>query len=176
MIGAIGLTESDEKKHSMEDNWLWYLSGVMDTAVVMTVNIKQDDRRKLNHEILPQISFSRPKEIESVFGLIEDYCEVNDVEFRVHNTENSNRLFIEKPESIENFLEPIAGGFIQQQERVDYFLDEVVPMFEGGSPDTKKEFFEIVKKYEQLRQYPIQTKSTKFKSTYFKAIWEDELE
>jgi hypothetical protein len=80
---------------------------------------------------------------------------------------------IEGADNILRFIEPILEGFIQQRDRADFFLDEVLPKLERGVQDSKLEFIEAMKVVDELAQYPIQPhSSSKYDADYFRDEWD----
>lgn len=157
----------------MEEHWLWYLTGAMDTAATISVKVHKDDRVNIGYELYPKISFSRQKGVDSVFGMVDEYLENKTVNYRIDDLDNSNRLQIQNAEDIRLFLEPIVDGFIQQRDRVEYFLDEVLPLFEDGSPRSKEKFIEAMEAVDGLAQYPIQPRGgSKYDADYFRDEWD----
>jgi len=78
-----------------------------------------------------------------------------------------------KTEDIRKFLDPIVDGFIQQQrDRAEYFLDQVLPLFENGSPKSEEKFIEAMEVVDGLAEYPIQPRqSSKYDADYFREEW-----
>jgi len=168
------LTTPTENTYSMEDQWLWYLAGAIDSNATISVQISKDDRLKLGYKIEPNVVYSRPKAVEQAIGMAEEYATENSVKYKIREVENSVRLKINDAESASRFLTPIIEGFVQQRERTEFFLDEVLPVLEKN-PQTKTEFLEAVAKFESLQQYPIESHTTKYSWTYFKEKWSDEI-
>jgi hypothetical protein len=155
----------------MEDNWLWYLSGSMDTAISMTVNIRKNAKRSLDYVMMPRIMYSRPKAVDSVFGMIDEYATDVGANYRFEEMQTSNRIIIENAGHCRRFLEPIVGGFVQQKERAEFFLEEVLPNFEDGHPETEEEFMEVVELMEELEDMPIGGRKRKYDVNYFREEW-----
>lgn len=171
MSGTTGLTPTTGEGNSMEENWLWYLSGSMDSILRMVVNIRKSQNSKLGYQITPEMTFARPDEVESVFGMVDEYVEDVGSGYSIEESSSSKRMVIRGEEDARKFLEPIVGGFVQQRDRADFYLNEILPMFEDGSPDTKSEFLEIVEKVEELREYPITSYESKYDAEYFRRRW-----
>jgi len=104
----------------------------------MTINVQKDNRNNVGYILLPKFYFSRPTDVKSVFGMIDEYLENTTITYQIKEFEKSNRLEIQNGEDIRKFLDPIVDGFIQQRDRAEYFLDQVLPLFENGSPKSEK--------------------------------------
>lgn len=157
----------------MEEHWLWYLTGTIDTSATMTVNIQKDSRYDTGYALYPKFFFSRPKEIKSIFGMVDEYLEDTTITYRVKELEKTNRLEIQNAQDIQIFLEPIVDGFIQQQDRAEYFLDEVIPLFEDGSPQSQEKFIEAMEVVDGLAEYPIHPRGgSKYSADYFREEWD----
>lgn len=156
----------------MEDHWLWYLSGAVDTSATMTTHVQKDDRSDIGYILSPKFYFSRPNSVQSVFGMIDEYLEDTTVSYRLKELERSNRLEIQNPNDIRTFLEPILDGFVQQRERADFYLNELLPLLDSGSPKSKEKFIEAMEVVDELAEYPIQPrKGSKYDADYFREEW-----
>lgn len=170
-MSSVELTHVGTMVNSMEEEWLWYLTGAIDSTGSINVKIQQDTRLSLGYSITPFIHFTRPESTEPVLGMIDEYCEEMNSKVNYRDINTSIRAEITGVENIRNFLEPIAGGMIQQQERIEYFLDEVLPHFNDGPPQSKKEFIEVMKVVDELKKYPIVSGSSKYSTEYFREEW-----
>lgn len=156
----------------MEENWLWYLSGAIDTSSTMTVHVQKEDRVDIGYALSPKFYFSRQKGVESIFGMVDEYLEDTTITYHIKELERSNRLEIQNSDDIQHFLEPIVDGFIQQRERADYYLDKVLPLLAGGSPKSKEKFIEAMEVVDELAEYPIQPRrNSKYDADYFREEW-----
>ncbi|ACM57227.1 hypothetical protein [Halorubrum lacusprofundi] len=156
----------------MEEHWLWYLTGAVDTSATMTINVQKDNRNNVGYILLPKFYFSRPTDVKSVFGMIDEYLENTTITYQIKEFEKSNRLEIQNGEDIRKFLDPIVDGFIQQRDRAEYFLDQVLPLFENGSPKSEEKFIEAMEVVDGLAEYPIQPRqSSKYDADYFREEW-----
>ncbi|WP_141212565.1 LAGLIDADG family homing endonuclease [Halorubrum sp. Hd13] len=155
----------------MEEHWMWYLSGVVDTVGTFTTKIQKSSQRKIGYKIIPVVYLTRPNNIESIFGMVDEYTDKMGVRYRIDETKTTNRLVIENIESIRNFIEPIIDGFVQQRERAEFFLDEVLPAFEDRTHE-KEEFMELIQLADELRDYPIERGSSKYDADYFREEWD----
>ncbi|WP_143414713.1 hypothetical protein [Halorubrum sp. SD683] len=156
----------------MEEHWLWYLAGTVDTSATLTVKVQKDDRIDLGYKLFPRFYFARPKSVESIFGMVDEYLEDTTASYRIKELDRSNRLEIQNPEDIRTFIEPLLDGFIQQRDRAEYYLDEVLPLLENGSPKSEKKFIEAMEIIDGLSQYPIQPRTTsKYDADYFRGEW-----
>jgi len=139
---------------SVEEHWLWYLTGAVDTSATMTINVQKDNRNNVGYILLPKFYFSRPTDVKSVFGMIDEYLENTTITYQIKEFEKSNRLEIQNGEDIRKFLDPIVDGFIQQRDRdFEYFLDQVLPLFENGSPKSEEKFIEAMEVVDGLAEY-----------------------
>jgi hypothetical protein len=155
----------------VEENWLWYLAGTADTAMNLSVNVNKDNRLKINYAITPVLTLSRPKEALEIFNLLEDYAKEQDVKYRFETSSSTDVFRVDNPESIRNFLEPIAPGFIQQQEKVEMMLEDFLPLFEDGRPTDEDEFLEAMEIADEMRRLPIEGRSGKYTAGYFYDEW-----
>lgn len=157
----------------MEDDWLWYLAGSLDSTLTITARYQKDSRFGIGYSISPVLRFSRPPEVDSVFNLVGEYAEENDVEYRVEALEGIDRVVVREPESVRRFLEPVAGVFIQQDERTEVMLNKFLPLFEDGRPTGERKFIEAVKVADKMRELPIQShKKGKYDVDYFREEWD----
>jgi len=100
--------------------------------------------------------------------MIDEYLENTTITYQIKEFEKSNRLEIQNGEDIRKFLDPIVDGFIQQRDRAEYFLDQVLPLFENGSPKSEEKFIEAMEVVDGLAEYPIQPRqSSKYDADYF---------
>lgn len=150
----------------MEDEWLWYLSGAVDSIANIGINIKKDDRLDIGFAFEPEIRISRPTEDNPLLGALDEYAEQTAVKYYIAETGSVN-FVIGNRESIKNFLEPLIGGFVQQRERAEIFLDDILPKFEDGMLTTEDEIIEVMKIVHELRSYPIQKGNSKYTLAYF---------
>jgi len=81
----------------------------------MTINVQKDNRNNVGYILLPKFYFSRPTDVKSVFGMIDEYLENTTITYQIKEFEKSNRLEIQNGEDIRKFLDPIVDGFIQQR-------------------------------------------------------------
>lgn len=175
MSSTTALSPRQAKENRMEEHWLWYLSGVVDSIASIGSHIQKDERYDINYQIFSQIMISRSKSEEAIFGMLDEYCEEYGVRYRIDETQTQTRLVIQNPESAANFLEPVIGGLIQQQEAAEIFLDEFLPLLEKYENPSKQEFIELVSKREELREATSGTQSSKYDPEYFRELWSDEL-
>lgn len=169
----VELTHDGTTVYSMEDEWLWYLSGVVDSNSLINVKIQKDSRLNLGHSITPFVQITRPNSAKTVFGMIDEYSlEVNS-HVIIREKKNSIQGEITGVENIRNFINPLMGGMIQQRERAEYFLDKLLPHFEDGPPQSEEEFIEVVEDVEQLHEYPIVSGSSKYDADYFREVWSE---
>jgi hypothetical protein len=177
MSSTNGLTGTATEMYSMDEKWLWYLSGAVDSHGRLSVSVKEVDSMAIGFQAIPRITF-RIQESDSqemVFGMLDEYAEENAVQYRIDEIPHSSTssFTVEKPNSIEQFLEPIMGGFILQKERAEIMVDEIIPKLEDGQPDTKEEFVELMEIVDRLREKPVRSeRSSKFSAEYFKNEWE----
>jgi len=136
----------------------------------LSLSIQKRDAMKIGYIVRPQIRYSRPPEANVIFGMLDEYSEYAGFHYYLNEADTSTRFMIDQAESVEKFLEPIMGGFIQQRERAEFFLEEIVPLFDDGHPKTKEQFMEVVEKREQLNEYPI-SRSSKYDVEYFENEW-----
>ena len=175
------MTSTSELKHrqtntnSMEEKWIWYLAGSFDTQGTIKVKIQSDERYATDYRIQPEIRYSRPKSVEHVHGLVDEYAEEVGAQIRFEEVGNSIRVVVDNPQQIQNFLGPLMPGLIQQYERAEVLLDEVLPLFDDGLPDTRKRFMEVVHAREKLNEYPIQKGESKYDVEYFHRRWGKEV-
>ncbi len=157
----------------MEKRLLWYLSGAVDCIGNFQVNIKKDDRVNLGYTINPRLRMSRPNEGELFYEVVDDYCEQLDITPRYfeNSTGSSIQMEIGNSDEIARFLDPIIPGFVQQHDRADFFLNEILPKFEEEPPQNKEEFIEVVELKSELEGYPIERGSTKYTPEYFRDEW-----
>ena len=105
--------------------------------------------------------------------MVDEYLTDTTVTYRVKELESSNRLEIHNSKDIQQFLEPIVDGFVQQRERAEYYLDEVLPVLEDGGLDSKQEVIEAMEIVDGLEEHPIQPrKSSKYDADYFRDEWD----
>jgi len=136
----------------MEEHWMWYLTGMVDSVGVFSGKIKKDDEFSIGYRFTPTLSISRKKK-EVVLGMVDEYCEDHGVIYRTENrTNGSSQIIIYQPESIKRFIEPIFSGLIQQQDEAEIMLDEILPMVEDGKHTTKRGMFEIAGHLDTLRE------------------------
>ena len=175
------MTSTSELKHrqtntnSMEEKWIWYLAGSFDTAGTMKVKIQADDRYDTEYRAEPEIFYTRPESVDYLHGMIDEYAEEVGASIRFEETGSSVRAVIKNIESIRKFLEPLFPRMVQQHERAEVLLDEVLPLFEDGLPNTKEHFMEVVHAREKLNEYPIQRGSSKYDVEYFHRRWGKEV-
>lgn len=156
---------------SMENHFLWYLSGVIDSIGNISVHVSKDARLNIGYSAQPRIHISRHESVESVFGLIDEYSEEVGAHFYITTVHDSVRLELSNPQYIRRFLEPIVGGFVQQRERVEFYLDEVLPHFEDEPPQDREEFQQMIATIDELREFPNQRGNSKYDTTYFNRRW-----
>jgi len=124
----------------------------------------------------PFVIFNRPAKTETFFGMLDEYCEEFNIDYVIRGAEPPWKFEIERIQSQRNFLRPIVGGFVQQRERAEFFIDEVLPFFEDGRPTEKETFLEAMKVVEELDDYPLNRKSrSKYTLEYFEKKWSDSL-
>lgn len=124
----------------MEEHWMWYLTGMVDSVGVFSGKIKKDDEFSIGYRFTPTLSISRNEKKEVVLGMVDEYCEDHGVIYRTENrTNGSSQIIIYQPESIKRFIEPIFSGLIQQQDEAEIMLDEILPMVEDGKHTTNGE-------------------------------------
>lgn len=150
---------------------MWHLSGVVDTVGTFTIKIQKSSQRKIGYKVIPVVYLTRPKNIESILGMVDEYADEMGVRYRIDETETTNRLTIENLESIRNFIEPVISGFVQQRERAEFFLNEALPAFEDRTHE-KDEFMELIQIADELRDYPIERGSSKYDANYFREEWD----
>lgn len=157
----------------MEEHWLWYLTGAMDTSLTMTVHIQKNEKRKLGYRADPKMYFSRPDSIESIFGMVDEYVEDMSIRYSIQDSGNSNRLQIQNATDIQKFLSPIVDGFVQQRDRAEIYLNDVLPLLEDGSPETKDGFVKLMESVDSLREHSMQTRrKVKYDADYFRDEWD----
>jgi hypothetical protein len=164
------------KMYSMEEEWLWYLSGAVDTKARISFLVQKNNQRKLGYYFTPQVVFriSQPNEQDSLLAVLDEYCQDHKVKYRIQDVPSSDteKFVIENSKNIKRFLEPIMGGFIQQKERAEIMVDELIPLFEDGPPENKEEVVKMMKIADRLRDKPIKEKqSSKYTSGYFIDEW-----
>ena len=175
------MTSTSELKHretnqnSMEEKWLWYLAGSFDSNATLKVKIQSDDRYDTEYRAEPMIRYSRPDSVKQVHGMVDEYAEDVGAKVRFEELSNSTRAVITNVESIRKFLEPLMPRLVQQYERAEVFLDEVLPLFEDGLPSTKEHFMEVVHAREKMNEYPIQGRDSKYDVEYFHRRWGKEV-
>lgn len=160
----------------MEETWLWYLSGAIDTKARISVHVQKKERQKLGYYFTPRLVFrvSHPENQETLLGMLDEYSQEHNVKYRLQDvpTSDTEKFIIENSESVKRFLEPIMGGFVQQRERAEIMVDEIVPMFEDGPLETQDEAIEVMKMADRLRELPIEGKqSSKYTTEYFANEW-----
>jgi hypothetical protein len=159
----------------MEENWLWYLSGAVDSLATLVVRIRKDDRYELGYQQSPELHISRDEQYSSIYGMLDEYCEEHFVKYRIDENKGTQTFAIGNPESIVNFLQPIVGGFIQQQQAAMFLVDEYLPLFEKYRSPTKPQFIELMEKRDKLREYSRRQRNSKYDADYFRDLWSDEL-
>lgn len=156
----------------MEDNWLWYLVGVYDTAASFTVSITKQDDMAIGYDLHPEIHLSRPENKKIVFGMANEYCEENGVGYRMDQRPNSiEKLVIQGEYNIKDFLTPIIDGFVQQREQAEIMLDEIVPIFIEEKNFTKEGVIELMDSVDVLREKQPSRREVKYTKQYFKKEW-----
>jgi hypothetical protein len=178
MNSTTELTPRQEKENRMEDNWLWYLSGVVDSVGTFTARIQKDERRSLGFRFTPVVEISRPTDAEAVFGLLDEFCEENQIQYYISKTTSAShrKVTIERPEHIERFLSLLMGGFIQQNDTAEMVVDDLIPAVKEFDGESKEEFIELMEIRDSIREKTAGTKSSKYDADYFRDLWEDELE
>ncbi|ACM57225.1 LAGLIDADG family homing endonuclease [Halorubrum lacusprofundi] len=160
----------------MEEHWMWYLTGMVDSVGVFSGKIKKDDEFSIGYRFTPTLSISRNEKKEVVLGMVDEYCEDHGVIYRTENrTNGSSQIIIYQPESIKRFIEPIFSGLIQQQDEAEIMLDEILPMVEDGKHTTKRGMFEIAGHLDTLRESVFRGKKGKYTQGYFGHEWQEEL-
>jgi hypothetical protein len=173
MVATTELTSAVEYKNSMEEKWLWYISGAFDTNGSIGVSVKKSKNCAVNYQIKCRLVFSRPKKLPGVFDLLFEYANEVGAKYRIEDANTSERFVINKPDSVQLFLEPIMGGFIQQSERAEIMVDEIVPVLESGTPTTQQEFIELMDVVDKLNEKPIiGRRSSKYDADYFREEWD----
>ena len=172
MNSTVELKRSSKNVYRMEDNWLWYLCGAFDTAGSISMKISKNDRLRIGYEIKPILKYSRPNEDNPSLGMVAEYAEENNIQFRFIQTQSTSSFTIDRPEDIRRFLTPIMDGLVQQQERAAIMLDEILPKYDDGVPSDRETALEIMEAVESLREKPIQgRKSSKYDLEFFKNEW-----
>lgn len=160
----------------MEERWLWYLAGVIDSTATITVKIQKDNRLNMGYSANPSIRLSRPDQVDVFFGLFDEYAEEFNIHYQLYDQDQTKILEVFNSDSARKMLEPLLGGMIQQGARAEFLLDEVLPLFEDGQPQTKEEFVEVVKAAEELREKPIESgQGTKYDLAHFRRAWDTDL-
>jgi len=59
----------------MEEHWMWYLTGMVDSVGVFSGKIKKDDEFSIGYRFTPTLSISRNEKKEVVLGMVDEYCE-----------------------------------------------------------------------------------------------------
>jgi hypothetical protein len=175
MSSTTGLSPRQAKGNRMEENWLWYISGAVDSLANISMAVQKDDRTAIGFNAYPVVRISRPKENQVLFGMLDEYCEENEVKYRIDESDKSHKLIISNLESIERFFDPIFGALIQQQEAVEVLVDEIIPLYKEYEGPTKKEFVKLMRKRDKLREAGIRHSSSKYDTGYFLELWNDEL-
>jgi hypothetical protein len=165
------LTPKTTEKNSMDEQALWYLSGVVDSLMNLRVKIIKKGDTSFGYRADVELSLSRPSKNNPLFSLLNDYCETNEVRYRIDEGVGTYMFKITNCYDIESFLNPITGGFLQQRERAEFFIDNVIPLFKSSPPTTKNEIIEVAEISEQLNEYPSQSK-TKYDADYFRDEWD----
>lgn len=156
----------------MEDHWLWYLAGSFDTQGTIKVKISTREDAPLGYEMFPELYYSRPEGGEVVLQMFCNYAESVGAEVRLHDAHSDSRLSVRSPSNIRRFLEPLLEGFVQQRDRAEFILNQVLPRFTDGQPTTKREFVEVVETIDAMNGHPIQRRTTKYDAAYFRDAWD----
>jgi len=166
------LTTQRQETYSMEEQWLWYLVGVYDTAGASRVKIRKDETFVTNYEFRPIISLSRPENKQVVFGMIDEYAEEYGVSYRIDENKGTTEvLVIDKPLSINNFLKPLMGGFVQQQNQSQIMFNKIIPAVLDDEHLTKPGFYELMGFVDELQETLATRKDPKYTQEYFKSEW-----
>jgi hypothetical protein len=155
----------------MDEQALWYLSGAVDSLMNLRVQIVKKDDTSLGYRVGVELTLSRSKNDNPIFGLLADYCEQHNTYYQIHE---GNKTYIFKVTSctnIQKFLDPIIGGFLQQRERSEFFIENVIPVFQPSPPTTKEEIIEVAEVSERLNKLPSQSQ-TKYTADYFRDEWD----
>jgi len=156
--------------NSMEKQWFWYLAGAFDTNSTLSVNIRKNSM-KLGYSIEPSVAFSRPKGADTVFGLIDEYAEEVSVRTTLTEVQETLRLELTGVEDTKRLLEPLVGGMVQQRERAEFMLDTLLPLFNETPIHDKEKFIEVMEAVDEMRELPIQQRSSKYDVDYFRDEW-----
>ena len=165
------LTPKTTEKNSMDEQALWYLSGAVDSLMNLRVQIIKKNDTSLGYRADVKLIIVRPSESNPIFQLLAEYCDERDVYYQVQENNTSFQFMILNPVDIETFLKPLIGGFLQQRERAEFFIDDVIPLFQPSPPATKEEIIEVAEISEKLNEYPI-TRSSKYDADYFRDEWD----
>lgn len=174
MTETQALSEVEDEVYRMEESWLWYLAGAFDTVGRIKVKIRKGDAYQFGYYAMPEVSLSRPEDATILFEMMNEYCWEHNVDMSIENQGNgsSKRAIIDDPESIKQFFEPILPALVQQKERAEIMVEDVLPHFENGSPTTQGDFARMVLSVEKLQSEPIQSKrETKYNIDYFEEQW-----
>lgn len=159
----------------MEDHWMWYLTGVVDSIATFGVKIKKRDALNMGYKIHPVVYITRPQDVEYITGMVGEYMEENNIRYYLTETNGSNRIQINNPDDVRRFIEPLLPKMVQQQERAEFLVENILPYFENGGISSKEEFIEVVGEIEKMNEYPIKGKSSKYDKDYFYKEWGTEI-
>lgn len=153
----------------MDDDLLWYLSGAVDSLANLKLSIKKRESKSLGYQAQSVIEISRPNSRYALLGMLEDYCNERGIRYYISDYQETTKRFeLTRPDSIERFLKPIAGGFIQQPDNVEVMLSEVIPIFKESTEFSKQEFIELARLSEKLQR---SGRKSKYDTDYFESEW-----
>ncbi|MFB6301658.1 MAG: hypothetical protein ABEH78_02170 [Haloferacaceae archaeon] len=171
----------------MDDVDVAHLAGVFDAAGRLTTRVRQADTA-VGYRLDPLVRLRRPSSERALLGKLAAYCRGRDVRYDiVEDTAGAAdgldtwRLEITDPESVRDFLEPMAPYLVARRTPAAILLDKIVPVLVDGGEPTKTEFHRLVGYADKLRAHEAAAgggpeSEPQYTQEFFEDLWYDDLE
>ena len=167
----------------MDEEDVAHLAGVFDAVGRLTTRIHQADT-PVGYRLEPVVRLRRPSSNRALLGKLDAYCREHGVAYDAAEEDDGETWVFEvtDPESVREFLDPIAPYLVTGRRATAVMLDKVVPAVVGGHPSTREEFRRVVGYADKLREETRRVGrgadpagEPQYPRAFFEELWYDEL-